>query len=681
MVSQDASSSPRDRGVIRDTLATVAQALAGCISFEDFFTAVHDALSPFIPHDAMGIYTYDARKQQFRPLIMDVREELPDAIDKIYSLPSDDTLKAQAIRENRAFRIEDTEVADYAEAPLLLEIGLHSHMVIPLVSRNRPLGVLYAVHRDPGVYDDFHLALLTELAAPVSVALEEVRELTTSRALQQVGEVMAATLDIPELFLRVSQRLQPVLPHTIACIFAVDEESGELGRIPLARSSVPGFAPPERECLPGEMVDQALDQGTPVLIPSLTLYIAQHENYAGLIEAGIQSCMACRLEVAGRPYGLLFMGDRRQEAYARTDLENFLWVGRQLSLAMAHSIAYREVEQLSRQLQEENIYLKGEIAEKSNLGEIISASPALQKVLEQAEMVAATDSTVLVTGETGTGKELIARAIHELGPRAGKSMIRVNCAALPRDLIESELFGHERGSFTGAERRRIGRFELADGGTLFLDEIGDMPLGAQSRLLRTLQEGEFERVGGENLIRVDVRVVAATNQNLQQAVRNGSFREDLFYRLQVFPIHIPPLRERVEDIVPLARHFALRSAERMKKPVRRLTRESQREMLRYSWPGNVRELEHMIERAVILAKTNALDLVPLIKAEARLNIRDGRHSFPTLEEAEREHILSALEETGGKVSGKGGASELLDIPRTTLQARMRKLGIERNGQR
>ncbi len=679
MVEQDTNSSPRDRGVIRNTLGTVAQALAGCISFEDFFSAVHDALSPFIPHDAMGIYIYDARKQQFRPLITDVREELPEAIEKIYSLPSEDTLKARAIRENRAFRIEDTAEASYAEAPLLVKIGLRSHMVIPLVSRNRPLGVLYAVHRDPGVYDDFHLALLTELAAPVSVALEEVRELTTSRALQQVGEVMAATLDIPELFLRVSERLQPVLPHTIACIFAVDEESGELGPTPLVRSSIPGFPSPKNECrdLPREMVDQALDQGTPVLIPSLTLYIAQHENFAGLIEAGIQSCMACRLEVAGRPYGLLFMGDRRQEAYARNDLENFLWVGRQLSLAMAHSVAYREVEELSRQFQEENIYLKSEIAEKSNLGEIISTSPALQKVLEQAEMVAVTDITVLITGETGTGKELIARAIHELGPRASKSMIRVNCAALPRDLIESELFGHERGSFTGAERRHIGRFELADGGTLFLDEVGDMPLEAQARLLRALQEGEFERVGGESLIRVDVRVVAATNQDLQQAVRNGSFREDLFYRLQVFPIHIPPLRERVEDIVPLARHFALRSAERMKKPVRRLTRESQREMLRYSWPGNVRELEHMIERAIILAKTNALDLVPLIKAEARLNIRGGRHSFPTLEEAEREHILSALEETGGKVSGKGGAAELLNVPRTTLQARMRKLGIKR----
>jgi transcriptional regulator with GAF, ATPase, and Fis domain len=669
--------------VIRDTLGTVAQALAGCVSFEEFFDAVHDALTPFIPHDAMGIYTYDARKQQFRPLIVDVRDELPGAVEKIFALPPEKTLKARAIRENRSFRIDDTAAADYAEAPLLHGIGLHSHMVVPLVSRFQPLGVLYAVHRDPGIYDDFHLALLTELAAPVAVALEEVRELTTSRALQHVGEVMAATLDIPELFLKVSERLQPVLPHTIACIFAVDEESGELGRVPLVRSTIPGFPLPAKDCrdLPGEMVDQALHRETPVLIPNLALYIARHESYAGLIEAGIQSCMACRLEVAGRPYGLLFMGDRRHEAYTRTDMENFLWVSRQLSLAVAHSIAFKEVEQLSRQLQEENIYLKEEVAAKSNLGEIISASPALQNVLEQAEMVASADITVLITGETGTGKELIARAIHELGPRAGKSMIRVNCAALPRDLIESELFGHERGSFTGAERRHIGRFELAHGGTLFLDEVGDMPLETQARLLRALQEGEFERVGGESLIRVDVRVVAATNQDLQRAVSQGTFREDLYYRLMVFPIHIPPLRERVEDIIPLARHFALRAAERLKKPVRRLTRESQSEMLRYSWPGNVRELEHMIERGMILARTDALDLVPLIRAEARLSSRSGRHSFPTLEEAEREHILSALEETGWKISGKGGTAELLGVPRTTLQARMRKLGIGRNGRR
>jgi len=679
MVRHNARTTPRERGVIRDTLGTVAQALAGCISFEDFFEAVHEALSPFIPHEAMGIYTYDVRKQQFRPLIVDVRDELPGAAQKIFELPPEKTLKSRAIRENRSFRIDDTADADYAEAPLLHDIGLRSHMVVPLVSRFQPLGVLYAVAREPGVYDDFQLALLTELAAPVAVALEEVRELTTSRALQQVGEVMAATLDIPELFLRVSERLQPVLPHTIACIFAVDEKSGELGRTPLVRSSIPGFVKLDQECraLPKEMVDQALHHETPMLIPSLSLYIDEHKDYAGLIEAGIHSCMACRLEVAGRPYGLLFMGDRRQEAYARTDLENFLWVGRQLSLAMAHSIAFREVEQLSRQLQEENIYLKGEIAEQRNAGEIISASPALQKVLEQTELVAVTDTTVLVTGETGTGKELIARAIHELGPRAGKAMIRVNCAALPRDLIESELFGHERGSFTGAERQRVGRFELADGGTLFLDEVGDMPLEAQARLLRALQEGEFERVGGEKPIQVDVRVVAATNMDLQRAVIRGDFREDLYYRLQVFPIHIPPLRERVEDIVPLARHFALRAADRLKKPVRRLTRESQREMERYGWPGNVRELEHLIERAVILAKTDALDLVPLIRAESRLGIRDGRHSFPTMEEAEREHIVAALEETGGKVSGKGGAAELLGLPRTTLQARMRKLGVKR----
>jgi len=672
-------SSPRERGAIRDTLRTVSQALAGCTRFEDFFAAVHDALSPFIPHEAMGITTYDARKQQFQPFIMDSRANLPEGIERIYALPPEHTLKARAIRENRAICIEDTATADYAEAALLLEFGLHSHMVIPLVSRGRPLGVIYAVHSEPGVYDRFHLALLTELAAPVAVALEEVRELATGQALQEVAEVMAATLDMEDLFLQVSERLQPVLPHGIACIFTVDEESGEPGHAPLVRAPAADGGQPALDCpgLPEEMIEQTLHRGHSVLIPSLMMRAAQDESYAGLMGAGVESCMACRLEVAGRPFGLLFMGDRQHEAYSRTDLEHFLWVGRQLSLAMAHARAYREVEELSRQLQEENIYLKGEIAEKNNLGEIISTSPALQKVLEQVEMVATTDITVLVTGETGTGKELIARAIHELGPRAGKSMIRVNCAALPRDLIESELFGHERGSFTGAERRHIGRFELAHDGTLFLDEVGDMPLEAQARLLRALQEGEFERVGGESPIRVDVRVVAATNQDLQRAVATGAFREDLFYRLQVFPIHIPPLRDRVEDIVPLARHFALRAAERLKKPVRRITRESQREMERYSWPGNVRELEHMIERAVILAKTNALDLVPLIRAEARLNIRGGRHSFPTLEEAEREHILSALEESGGKVSGKGGAAELLGLPRTTLQARIRKLGIKR----
>jgi transcriptional regulator with GAF, ATPase, and Fis domain len=304
----------------------------------------------------------------------------------------------------------------------------------------------------------------------------------------------------------------------------------------------------------------------------------------------------------------------------------------------------------------------------------VGESAPIRKVLAKITMVAGTDSTVLVTGETGTGKELVVRAIHGLSKRKAKILVKVNCAALPSGVIESELFGHEKGAFTGALTRRVGRFELANGGTLFLDEVGDLPHELQAKLLRVLQEGEFERVGGTQTLKVNVRLVAATNRDLQSEVKEGRFRADLFYRLNVFPIAIPPLRERVEDIPRLVRHFAMIYASKMGKRIDTIGEQVMGKLLAYPWPGNVRELQNVIERAVILSTRGRIELddqlaAPVADTRAKANA--------TLEEIERDHVLSVLERVGWRVGGERGAANILGLKRTTLEARMSKLGISR----
>ncbi len=336
--------------------------------------------------------------------------------------------------------------------------------------------------------------------------------------------------------------------------------------------------------------------------------------------------------------------------------------------------ALAEVEVLKNRLQAENVYLREEIHREHNFEEIISSSSALAKVLREVEQVAATEATVLILGETGTGKELLARAVHQRSQRAERPLVKVNCAALPENLIESELFGHEKGAFTGAIERRIGRFELADGGTLFLDEIGDLPLALQAKLLRVLQEGELERLGSARTIKVDVRIIAATNRDLQEAIARQEFREDLYYRLHVFPLHSPPLRERLEDIPLLVDHFVGHYAAKTARQIDGVPQQAMQALQAYDWPGNVRELENIIERAVIVTTGGQLELGDWLPKRRSA----GSSAEPTLmEEVERTHILKILKRTGWKVSGQMGAADVLGLKRTTLEARMRKLGIER----
>ena len=338
--------------------------------------------------------------------------------------------------------------------------------------------------------------------------------------------------------------------------------------------------------------------------------------------------------------------------------------------------ALDEVNKLRKRLESENIYLKEEIKTEHNFEEIIGSSKALEEVFDKVDKVAKTDATVLIRGETGTGKELVARAIHNLSKRRDRPLVKVNCPAIPAGLIESELFGHEKGAFTGATTKKIGKFELADGGTIMLDELGDLPLESQAKLLRVLQEKEFERVGGTKAINVDVRVIAATNRDLEDAVNEDKFRADLFYRMNVFPITLPSLRERVDDIEQLAHHFMQKFSNNLGKNLTKIGSESIKLLKNYSWPGNIRELENVIERASILSTGNVLYITEQY-FEAPKKIDISQNTSPKLEDIEREHIIKVLVSTSWQVHGDRGAAKVLGINPSTLRTRMTKLGIKK----
>lgn len=376
---------------------------------------------------------------------------------------------------------------------------------------------------------------------------------------------------------------------------------------------------------------------------------------------------------------MIALGSRQPRFFNQADLDLLLQVENQMSLALENAIAYGRLDAFKNRLQVEKQYLESEIRTELSLEDIVGDSVAFRKVLEQVAVVAPTRSTVMLHGETGTGKELIARAIHKASPRQERTFVKLNCAAIPSALVESELFGHEKGAFTGAFSQKRGRFEVADHGTLFLDEVGDIALELQPKLLRAIQEQEFERVGSNRTIHVDARLIAATHQDLRAMIRESRFREDLFYRLNVFPIEIPPLRERREDIPLLVYYFVSRLSREMQKAIRYIPRDAMDALTNAPWPGNVRELENFIERAVIL--TNGEDLqVPIKELEepASVGVQVGATgAAPTMRESERKAILEALKASSWKVAGPGGAAERLGLKRSTLRNKMRRLNISK----
>lgn len=394
-----------------------------------------------------------------------------------------------------------------------------------------------------------------------------------------------------------------------------------------------------------------------------------------LVHQGVQSACRIPLMTHDRVLGTLTLASRNENSFTNEDVASLSQLAGQIAIALDNAMAFRELTEVKDRLAEEKGYLEDEIRARFNFGDIVGESPAIKDVMSQVKTVASTDSAVLILGETGTGKELVARAIHRLSARHDKIFVTLNCSAVPASLFESELFGHEKGAFTGSVSRQIGRFELAHQGTLFLDEVGDIPLELQSKLLRTLQEKQFERLGSAQTITVNVRVIAATNRNLREMVEQGIFRSDLYYRLNVFPIAVPPLRERVSDIPLLARYFVGKHSRQLGKKINVISDRALNMLKEYAWPGNVRELEHYIERAVILSRSSDLEAPPL---EAKTPKRSLDSASQSLAAAERGHILRVLRETNWIVGGPRGAAARLGVKRTTLASKMRRLGISRD---
>jgi formate hydrogenlyase transcriptional activator len=419
---------------------------------------------------------------------------------------------------------------------------------------------------------------------------------------------------------------------------------------------------------------------------------AQYANERRLITEGIQSMCAFPLVFQGKCIGTLSLVSREKDRYSDEDAVFLQEVANQIVLAIQNMQSYQEIDSLKARLEKENVYLREELRTEHNFEEIVGNSPAVLRALGAVDQVAPTDATVLIYGETGTGKELVARAIHNRSARNGRALVNVNCSAISAGLVESELFGHMKGAFTGAVERRIGRFELAHGGTIFLDEIGELSLETQVKLLRVLQEQEFEPVGSSHPVRVDVRVIAATNRNLREAMQAGLFRSDLFYRLNVFPIELPPLRERRSDIPQLVAFCVSRFSKRFGKKIDGVSRESMEKLMNYPWPGNIRELQNVMERAVILSAEPTLrldrDLMPVSASTKGIetperDVPEQRQAdlkpptpLPTLEEVDRNHILTALQHAGGVVDGPKGAARILNLHPNTLRHRMSKLGIK-----
>jgi len=500
--------------------------------------------------------------------------------------------------------------------------------------------------------------------------------------LLQVTNTLVTNLDIGRLLAAVSASIHQVASFDYSGLALFDSSSGQL-RTHMLESPSGRKLPPDGTpiSLSGSPAGQAFNSREPVVLNHVS---QETESFAPvdvkrLTDLGINSACWIPLINRGRPLGTLMVGKIAEEGFTEKDVRLLNHVAGQIAIAIDNAETYRQVIEARERLQEEKAYLEEELRTEYNFEEIVGESNALRRVLKQVETVAPTDATVLILGETGTGKELVARAIHSLSSRRERTFVKLNCAAIPSGLLESELFGHEKGAFTGAITQKIGRLELAHRGTLFLDEVGDIPLELQPKLLRALQEKEFERLGSTRTIPVDVRLIAATNRDLAAMVQAREFRSDLFYRLKVFPIEVPPLRARIDDIPILVHHFVSRHARRMNKVIETIPPQTMRALERWNWPGNVRELENLLERAVILSSGPVLR-VPL--SEVALSETSEPETAPeaassSLEATEREHILRVLRETSGVISGPDGAAARLGLKRTTLNSKMRKLRITR----
>ena len=656
-------------------------------TLRQFDERLQDELLPILRCSILGLYLYSETTATFSP-VSDIFRDPTSPAYPIAQLPAAGTIKEAAVRAGQAILANDLSNTPWTEAQAIDPLIYRRSSVLvapvtipaepPIGASAKTLAVIVAVAMEgPDAFteeDRNFLEVLGQHIAPVLTAVLAAEERDTLVAIN--GQVVLGAITLDNLIHSIQPILRNVIHHDVTGLVRFVGEPHNRWFDIVACEGVAIDQDALRQ-FPFEHMAAAeiLTTGKPLLLTGHNQErFAEHRYFESL---GVFSAMLCPLLVRGKPYGFLAIGSKRRNAFSERDLALTEQLGFHLSHAITNLSAYDQIRQLKDQLEQENVYLREEMGASLDLKSLVGDSPALQKSLRAIEMVAPTDSTVLITGETGTGKELVAQAIHRLSPRQQKALITVNCAALPPTLIESELFGHEKGAFTSATARKLGRFELAHGGTIFLDEVGELPIDVQMKLLRVLEAQEFNRVGGTQTIRVDVRVLAATNVDLDQAIKRNSFRADLFYRLNVFPLRLPTLRERLQDIPLLARHFVQKYSQRHRKPVTRIHSAALKALTAYDWPGNVRELKHVIERAVIVSRTSTLTTEDLDGL--------GRTTPPvtnprTMAEAERAHILETLIRTNWVLAGKQGAAQELGMKRSTLQHRMKKLAIIRPAQ-
>jgi formate hydrogenlyase transcriptional activator len=494
------------------------------------------------------------------------------------------------------------------------------------------------------------------------------------RALLQISEALIVLRDREALVQSLWETLHPLIGFDYLVIMRYDAERRTISLKAIAGMHQHDPDRPAEHPIAGSPSELLIDGGQPVYVADMSRETRFSPQMMEIYrERNIQCGYWIALETARGIHGILAFSACKPDAYSAEDREFMQHIARQVAIASENAKAFEEINALRRHIEDEKVYLEEEIRSEYRFDEMVGSGPALGSVLRQIETAAPTGSSILIQGETGTGKELVARAIHRLSGRANATFVKLNCAAIPAGLIESELLGHEKGAFTGALGQRIGRFELAHRGTLFLDEIGDLPLDMQPKLLRVLQDGQFERLGGSLTLHSDFRLVAATNRDLRTMVAENQFRADLFYRINVFPISLPPLRERREDIPTLVRYFVQEFATRMRKKIESIPADSMQTLVNYSWPGNIRELRNIIERSVILTTGSRL-VIPAEDLRESHGASSGK--VLTMDAAERRHIIDALEAADGVVGGPKGAAALLGMKRSTLQSRMEKLGIK-----
>jgi formate hydrogenlyase transcriptional activator len=676
-------------------LSEMCRSIASHRDLSEVVAGIGPYISQLLPSHYVSVVLHDEQSGAMRLHVLHSSRQRSERVGERFEV--EDSPSGLVWSQQKVFVCEDLlqEKRFGKASQVLREHGVRSFCALPLTTAASRLGALTFGREQAGGFLDDEIEFAQLVAAQVAVAVESAvrherwarlqRELTRERdRLQLVLELnnaVVSNLELRALFSALSANLRRVMDYDSASLLLPDSDD-------MLRIHALDF-PDGRGYLQQDMlvsmnttnVGEAFRNGEVLIVGEGGLPFSQQEEVVRVRAGeGFLSGLMLPLRVGNSTVGILSLASRREKAFSPPDVEFATKVGSQVAIAVKNALEHRALSESSQQIADQKSYLEEEIRAEQDFEDIVGCSPALRAVLQQVETVAPTNSTVLIYGETGTGKELIARAIHERSSQRHRTFVKMNCAAIPLGLLESELFGHEKGAFTGAIARKIGRFELAHQGSLFLDEIGDIPPELQPKLLRVLQEQEFERLGSPHTQRVEVRLIAATNHDLAQMVADRKFRGDLYYRLNVFPITVPPLRARIEDIPLLARYFVSKYARRMNKRIKQISPETITALTSYSWPGNVRELQNFLERAVILTPGDELraPLVELTTAVPTNGSPVGSASQDvTLRDVEKNHILRALHEARWVIGGRDGAAARLGLKRTTLLYRMEKLGIVR----